>query len=133
MENPQWTSKFIFPSEGQSTISVEDWVISDLSRRLFYPTTLSDQDIENPTIDNNTELPSSPQIRRQRVSLGERQNLLARRNLLFEATIGRRCMGSSNEICDVVYAPTKSTIINTGECLLFLSLVPLQRKIKFDY
>ena len=75
MENPQFTPKIIFSSEGQSTVRAKDLVIPDMSRRLFYPLAYSEQDIENQTIDNTTELPSTPQIRRQRVSPGERDSI----------------------------------------------------------
>ncbi|XP_039848085.1 uncharacterized protein LOC120707280 isoform X2 [Panicum virgatum] len=70
----------------------------------------------SPTIiEHPTSLPITEQM------TGERQNHLARRNLLFEATIGRKYLGPpdeipdvADEIPDVADAPSQSTIINTG-------------------
>ena len=117
MENPQ----FIFPTQGQSKLTIEDIDIVLNRPPLFVPFS-SDQGLGNKEIEEPIEMPSAHQTRRQRVPPGERQNHLVRRNLLFEATIGRKYLGppdAANEIPDVVNAPTQSSVINTGECHLF--------------
>jgi len=121
MENPQ----FIFPTQGQSKLTMEDIDIILNRPPLFVPFS-SDQGLGNKEIEEPIEMPSAHQTRRQRVPPGERQNHLVRRNLLFEATIGRKYLGlldeipdAVNEIPDVVNAPTQLSIINTSECLLF--------------
>ena len=121
MENPQ----FIFPTQGQSKLTMEDIDIVLNRPPLFVPFS-SDQGLGNKEIEEPIEMPSAHQTRRQRVPPGERQNHLVRRNLLFEATIGRKYLGPpdeipdvANEIPDAVDAPTQSNVVNTGECLLF--------------
>ena len=117
MENPQ----FIFPTQGQSKLTMEDIDIVLNRPPLFVPFS-SDQGLGNKEIEEPIEMPSAHQTRRQRVPPGERQNHLVCCNLLFEATIGRKYLGppdAANEIPDVVNAPTQSSVINTGECHLF--------------
>ena len=125
MENPQFTPQFVLPTQGQSKLSAEDFEI-ELNRPPFFVPFPGDQGLDNKEIEKTIELPSSHQPRRHRVPPGERQNHLARRNILFEATIGRKYLGPpdeipdvANEIPDVVDAPTQSNVVNTGECLLF--------------
>ena len=125
MENPQFTPEIILPTQGQSKLTAEDIEIELNRPPLFIPFP-DDQGLDNNEIEKTNELPFARQPRRQRVPLGERQNHLARRNLLFEATIGRKYLGPpdeipdvANEIPDVVDAPTQSNVVNTGECLLF--------------
>ena len=125
LENPQFTPEIILPTQGQSKLTAEDIEILLNRPPLFVPFPV-DQGLDNKEIEKTNELPSAHQPRRQRVPLGERQNHLARRNLLFEATIGRKYLGPTNEIPDVaneipdvVDAPTQSTVINTGEYFLF--------------
>ncbi|KAG2585998.1 hypothetical protein PVAP13_5NG005508 [Panicum virgatum] len=112
MENPQ----FIFPTQGQSKLTMEDIDIV-LNRPPLFVLFSSDQGLGNKEIEEPIEMPSAHQTRRQRVPPGERQNHLVCRNLLFEATIGRKYLGppdAANEIPDVVNAPTQSSVINTG-------------------
>jgi len=146
MENPQFTPQFVLPTQGQSKLSAEDFEI-ELNRPPFFvpfpgdqgldnkeiektielPSSHQprDQGLDNKEIEKTIELPSSHQPRRHRVPPGERQNHLARRNILFEATIGRKYWSPdeipdvADEIPDVADAPSQSTVINTGECLLF--------------
>ena len=125
MENPQFTPQIILPTQGQSKLTAEDIEI-ELNRPPLFVPFPDDQGLDNNEIEKTNESPIARQPRRQRVPLGERQNHLARRNLLFKATIGRKYLGPpdeipdvANEIPDVVDAPTQSNVVNTGECLLF--------------
>ena len=118
IENPQFTPQIIFPTQGQSKLTAEDFEI-ELNRPPLFVPVPSDQGLDSKDIEKTNELPSAHQPRRQRVPPGERQNHLAHRNLLFEATIGRKYLGPPNAIPDVADAPTQSTVINTSECLLF--------------
>jgi len=92
MENPQFTPQFVLPTQGQSKLSAEDFEI-ELNRPPFFVPFPGDQGLDNKEIEKTIELPSSHQPRRHRVPPGERQNHLARRNILFEATIGRKYLG----------------------------------------
>ena len=128
LENPQFTPEIILPTQGQSKLTAEDIEILLNRPPLFVPFPV-DQGLDNKEIEKTNELPFAHQPRRQRVPLGERQNHLARHNLLFEATIGRKYLGPpdeipdvANEIPDVVDATTQSNVVNTGECLFFLTL-----------
>ena len=129
MENLQFTPQIIFPTQGPSKLTFEEFEIEINKPPLFIPFP-SDEGLDNSEIVKTNELPSAHQPRRQRVPPGERQNHLARRNLLFEATIGRKYLGPTNEIPDVaneipnvVDAPTQSTVINTGEYFLFFTII----------
>ena len=121
MENPQFTPQLILPSEGQPTVRAEDLVFPESNLTPLYIQTTSDQVSENPPLEKSIELPITQKFRRRGVTAGERQNLLARRNLLFESMIGRNTMSSSDETSSVEGVPTQSAVIYRGEYHLFLT------------
>jgi hypothetical protein len=63
MENPQFIPKIISPPKGESTIIAEDWEMPFINGMPIYIQTSSDQGLENPTVDENIELPSTNHIR----------------------------------------------------------------------
>ena len=121
MENSQFTPQLILPSEGQPTVRAEDLVFPESNLTPLYIQTTSDQVSENPPLEKSIELPITQKFRRRGVTAGERQNLLARRNLLFESMIGRNTMSSSDETSSVEGVPTQSAVIYRGEYHLFLT------------
>ena len=123
MENPQFTPQLIIPSEGQPTVRADDLVSPESNLTPLYIRTTSDQASEKQTLEQSIELPIMQNFRRRGITAGERQTLLARRNLQFESKIGRKHMGSTDETPTVDGDPTQSTVINLGEYVLFLNMV----------
>lgn len=115
METPQFTPQLILPSEGQPTVRAEDLVFPESNLTPLYIQTTSDQVSENPPLEKSIELPITQKFCRRGVTAGERQNLLARCNLLFESMIGRNTMSSSDETSSVEGVPTQSAVINPGK------------------
>jgi len=123
MENPQFTPQLIFPSEGQPTVRADDLVSPESNLTPLCIRTTSDQASENQTLEQSIELPITQNFQRRGITAGERQTLLARRNLQFESKLGRKHMGSSDETPTMDGDPTQSTVINPDEYVLFLNMV----------
>jgi len=114
MENPQFTPQLVFPSEGQPIVRADDLVSPESNLTPLYIRTTSDQASENQTLEQSIELPITQNFQRRGITAGERQTLLAWRNLQFESKIGRKHMGSTDETPTVDGDPTQSTVINLG-------------------
>jgi hypothetical protein len=123
MENPQFTPQNICPPEGQPIVRADDLVSPESNLTPLYIRTTSNEASENQTLEESIELPITQNFRRRGITAGERQTLLARRNLQFESNIGRKHMVSSDETPSVDGDPTQSTVINPGEYVLFLNMV----------
>ena len=110
------------PPEGQPIVR-DDLVSPESNLTPLYIRTTSNEASENQTLEESIELPITQNFWRCGITAGERQTLLARRNLQFESKIGRKHMGSSDETPTVDGDPTQSTVINPGEYVLFLNMV----------
>jgi hypothetical protein len=66
--------------------------------------------IQNPKVQT-PEMATAQTIHRHRVTTGERNALLSRRNRAFEANIGRRARGCADGKCNDSNDPTQPSVV----------------------
>jgi hypothetical protein len=97
MESPHFNPQLIFPSSPQSSKATShDMEIRELTGTLVQIASVVVHSLEVQT----PELTVAQTIHRHRVTTGERNALLSRRNRAFEANIGRRARGCSDGKCN---------------------------------
>jgi hypothetical protein len=71
------------------------------------PTMYQNPEVQTPELSSQT-------IHRHRVTTGERNALLSRRNRVFEANIGRRARGCADGKCNDSNGLTQSSVVYNG-------------------
>jgi len=111
MESPHFSPQLIFPSSPQSPKAPShDMEIPELRGTPVY---ITPSIVQNPKVET-PELATSQTIHRHRVTNGERNTLLSRRNQAFEANIGRRVRGCVDEKCSDSNDLTQSSVVYDG-------------------
>ncbi|KAL6661674.1 hypothetical protein ACP70R_001058 [Stipagrostis hirtigluma subsp. patula] len=123
MENPQYTPEPVWETQTvdgfvpHGSMVSQNMTIPEITGTLFYPLLDSEQRVDTETHGMNV----NKMLHRRHVTQGERQSLILRRNLQFEATIGRAATSIPNEDACMAeeglgghQTATQSVVINTG-------------------
>ncbi|XP_021320662.1 uncharacterized protein LOC8073270 isoform X2 [Sorghum bicolor] len=108
MESPHFNSQIIFPVSPQSPeASLDDMEIPEFGGTPVHiaPTVVQNPEVQTP------ELVAAQTIHRHRVTTGERNALLSRRNRVFEANIGRSARGSADGKCNDSNGLTQPSVV----------------------
>jgi hypothetical protein len=112
MESPHFNPQVVFPSSPQSPkASLDDMEIPEFSGT---PVDIAPSMIENLEVQTPELATATHTIHRHRVTTGERNALMSRRNQAFEANIGRRARGSADGECNDSNDPTQPSVICNG-------------------
>jgi len=111
MESPHFNPQFIFPSSPQShEAPSHEMEIRELRGT---PLNAALTVVQNPEVQT-PEVAATQTIHRQRVTTGERNALLSRRNRAFEANIGRSARGCADGKCNDSNDPTQPSVVYNG-------------------
>jgi hypothetical protein len=111
MESPHFNSQLIFPSSPQSPEAPShDMEIPELRGTSAHIAPSIDENAEVHT----PELAAAQTMHRTRVTAGEKNALLSRRNQTFEANIGRRARGCADGKCTDSNEPTQPSMVYNG-------------------
>jgi hypothetical protein len=111
MESPHFNPLLISPSSPQSPEAPsDDMEIHELTGTPvdIAPTIVQNLEVQTP------ELATAQTIHRHRVTTGERNALLSRRNQVFEATIGRKGRRCADGKCNDSNGPTQPSVVYNG-------------------
>jgi len=111
MQSPHFNPQFIFPSSPQShEAPSHEMEIRELRGT---PVNVAPTVVQNPEVQT-PEVAATQTIHRQRVTTGERNALLSRRNRAFEANIGRSVRGCADGKCNDLNDPTQPSVVYNG-------------------
>jgi hypothetical protein len=111
MESPHFNPQLIFPSSPQLPEPPSyDMEISELGGT---PIDIESSVVQSPEVQSS-ELAAAQTIHRHRVTTGERNALISRRNQVFEASIGRRTRGCVDGKCNDSNSLTQPSMVYNG-------------------
>jgi hypothetical protein len=111
MKSPHFNPLLITPSSPQSLEAPsDDMEIPELTGT---PVDIAPTIIQNPEVQT-PELAAAQTIHRHRVTTGERNALLSRRNQVFEANIGRKGRGCADGKCNDSNGLTQPSVVYNG-------------------
>jgi len=111
IESPHFNPQIIFPASPQSPeASLDDMEIPEFGGTPVHiaPTVVQNPEVQTP------ELVAAQTIHRHRVTTGERNAVLSRRNRVFEANIGRSARGSTDGKCNDSNGLTQPSVVYNG-------------------
>jgi hypothetical protein len=112
MGSPHFNPHLIFPSSPQSPeVPSDDMEIPETGGTPvdIAPSVVQNSEVQTPELAEPTQT-----IHRHRVTTGERNALLSRRNRAFEANIGRRARGCADGKCNDSNETTQRSVVYHG-------------------